>query len=123
MTRTLGTIILTLTLAAPAVAAPGHHHPAPRPNPGSRPVRYGQFHTGPYAHHAPQYHVRYGTRFAYGFYYQGYHHTHWSRVYVHPVYGCRVYYDPYTLREYYWCAPALCYYPITYCPYGTYVFP
>jgi hypothetical protein len=35
-------------------------------------------------------------------------------------YGCRLYLDGDTGAYYYWCPPDDCYYPVDYCPYGTY---
>src|SRR5260370_29431180 len=66
------------------------------------------------------YHVNYGTRFAHGYYYSGYGHNHWSYSRYDARYGCTCYYDPFCSAWYYWCEPASCYYPVTYCPYRTY---
>ncbi len=70
----------------------------------------------------PNYHLKFGVKFSGGYFYKGFHHYHWSKVYWSPGYGCRVYYDPYTLVEYYWCPWDNCFYPVTYKPYGRYVF-
>jgi hypothetical protein len=79
----------------------------------SRPYSYSSYRYS-------NYNLRYGTRFNYGYYYRGRNHYHWSRWYWNSSYGCNVYYDPCCYSWYYWCAPASCYYPVSYCPYGTY---
>lgn len=76
-----------------------------------------------YVSYAPRYtnyHLTYGTRFAYGYCYYGRQHNHWSICRYDARYGCNCYYDPYACNWYYWCEPAACYYPVTYCPYRTY---
>jgi hypothetical protein len=66
------------------------------------------------------YHQTYGTRFAYGYFYRGRNHAHWSYQRWDARYGCNCYYDPCCTCWYYWCEPASCYYPVSYCPYQTY---
>jgi hypothetical protein len=66
------------------------------------------------------YHQTYGTKFAYGYLYRGRNHAHWSYQRWDARYGCTCYYDPCCTCWYYWCEPASCYYPVSYCPYRTY---
>jgi hypothetical protein len=79
----------------------------------SRPYGYSSYR---YAN----YNVKYGTKFSYGYYYPGRYHNHWSNYCWSGSYGCNLYYDPCCSNWYYWCTPASCYYPVSYCPYGTY---
>jgi hypothetical protein len=130
-TRTLA-LALALTTAGSALAAPPGKPPAPKPpvttmtpfRNTARPVSFHQFNTSPFAgRYIPNDHLKFGTKFEYGYFYTGYHHDHWSKIYVHPFWNVPVYFCPYTLVEYYWCAPDYCFYPLTYRPYGTLVFP
>ena len=115
MTRTIHALALTalaVTLATGTTfAGPPDQKPVPPPkgpppmnqhhnfNPqfGPKPVMFNQTNNG---HFAPpivaNYHLTYGTKFAYGYFYNGFNHVHWSNVYVHPFYGHRVYFDPFT---------------------------
>jgi hypothetical protein len=68
------------------------------------------------------YHLTHGVKFDFGYIYKGFDHNHWSKIYFSNFYGCRIYHCPYTLVEYYWCAWDNCYYPVTYKPYGRFVF-
>jgi hypothetical protein len=68
------------------------------------------------------YHLTFGTKFSQGICYKGKDHCHWSYSCWLPSCGCTCYYCPCTLVYYYWCAPDECWYPITYCPYGRFVF-
>jgi len=68
------------------------------------------------------YHVNHGVRFSGGYYYRGRSHYHWSYQRFDARYGCTCYFDPCCSTWYYWCQPAGCYYPVSYCPYRTYVF-
>jgi hypothetical protein len=142
-TRTLVSFVVTLAAAGPALAGPPGKPPTPKPFPQQHqtPTFQGTFNgtttttfhatvntgkpfTGPVTPTTfPNYHLVYGTKFAYGFFYQGFNHAHWSKIYFHPVFGVRVYFDPFTLVEYYWCLPDNAFYPITYRPYGTLIFP
>jgi hypothetical protein len=61
-----------------------------------------------------------GTKFAHGYFYRGRDHNHWSSSRWDSRYGCECYYDPSCSSWYYWCEPACCYYPVSYCPYQTY---
>jgi hypothetical protein len=63
---------------------------------------------------------KFGTKFEHGYFYSGKYHDHWSHYCWYPSYGCYLYYDPCVYSWYYWCAPAYCYYPVSYVPYGTY---
>jgi hypothetical protein len=79
---------------------------------------YSANHT--YSGRYANYHQTYGTRFAYGYFYRGRNHSHWSYQRWDARYGCYCYYDPCCTSWYYWCEPASCYYPVSYCPYQTY---
>ena len=68
------------------------------------------------------YHLRYGVKFEHGYFYEGFEHNHWSKIYFNNIYGCKIYFDPYTRVEYYWCLPDHRFYPVSYKPYGKYVF-
>lgn len=68
------------------------------------------------------YHLKFGKKFWFGFRYRGFHHRHWSKCVFLPQYGCHGYYCPFTYCYYYWCAPHDCYYPVSYCPTGFYVY-
>ena len=69
------------------------------------------------------YHLQHGTRFQHGYYYRGHSHNHWGLVRFDPRYGCDCFWDPYVLAWFYWCERDICYYPVSYVPYRTYVFP
>jgi hypothetical protein len=106
----------------------GHGHFVPMPRPAT-----SQWQHQP-GHHAPgnvrpywrpenrnfqqNYYLRHGHNFQYGYYYLGHNHMHWSRVIWDQRYGCYLYYDPWLLKWYYWCAPHNCYYPVEYAPVG-----
>jgi hypothetical protein len=96
----------------------GHYH-------GGR-KSSGRFYGGnryrPYQAAYRGYHLKYGVRFKYGYYYKGRIHRHWTKRYWNADYGCYVYYCPETSCYYYWCAPDDCYYPVTYTPYNTHQF-
>jgi hypothetical protein len=66
--------------------------------------------------------LRYGVKFAYGYYYEGFEHHHWSKIYFDPTYNCKIYFDPSTKIEYYWCVPDHRFYPVSFKPYGKYKF-
>lgn len=59
-------------------------------------------------------------KFAYGHYFKGHHGHNWSFHRYYASYGFTLYYDTDTTAYYYWCQPDDCYYPVGYCPYGTY---
>lgn len=72
--------------------------------------------------HNQNYHIQHARRFDYGYCYSGPTHTHWvSTGFSHDL-GCTVYFCPCTQVWYYWCPLDNCFYPITYCPHGKYVF-
>ena len=109
--------VLSVGFASQAQAAPrGHSSHASSSSyhatsHGSNYVSHGRF---------ANYNINYGTRFAHGYYYSGRNHNHWSYSRYDARYGCVCYYDPCCSCWYYWCEPASCYYPVTYCPYSTY---
>ena len=70
--------------------------------------------------HSRDYHLTHGHKFKHGYYYSGKGHYHWSKRYWSERYGCTVYYDQGLECDFYWCAPAKCYYPVSYCPYDRY---
>jgi hypothetical protein len=65
------------------------------------------------------YFVLHGTKFAYGYYYRGQEHSHWTHRYWLSEYGCECFYCPSTYDWYYWYAPRSCYYPVSYIGYAT----
>jgi hypothetical protein len=69
------------------------------------------------------YHQQFGHKFKHGYWYDGHKHNHWSRTYWDNRYGAYLYYDPFALAWYYWCAPQNAFYPVSYVPMGTYSFP
>lgn len=93
---------------------PGSNHPQSL-RVGSSPIN-----------HSPvtfkNYHLSNGTKANFGFFYKGQNHNHWSYRCWYDRCGCYCYYCPCTCCYYYWCGPDSCYYPISYCPYGTYTF-
>jgi hypothetical protein len=100
----------------PGIHRPGIHRPQrvvvkhrPFVRPASYVKRYGK-----------NYHLRYGKRFRHGWYYPGFRHRHWTRCVWIPRYRTYCYWDPSTTQYYYWCQPKNCYYPVTYCPTGSY---
>ena len=68
----------------------------------------------------PKYHLEIGQKFAQGIFYQGKIQRHWSFCYWDPRYRCYCYWDPCVRAYYYWSMPDGCYYPVSYCPHGTY---
>jgi hypothetical protein len=63
-------------------------------------------------------HLTHGVKFSGGYLYGGKRQPHWAFRYWNPRLRCWSYWDPGTLRFYYWCAPDACYYPMTTCPSG-----
>ncbi len=68
------------------------------------------------------YHLTHATKFDKGYCYKGKWHDHWQCTCWRPDYGCNLYFCPSVRVWYYWCEPDDCYYPVDYCPYGTFVF-
>ncbi|HEX3314825.1 MAG TPA: hypothetical protein VHR72_08045, partial [Gemmataceae bacterium] len=60
------------------------------------------------------YNLKFGKTFAFGTYYQGKHHHHWTSYGWWSRFGCYVYWDPYVSCYYYWSDANQCYYPIAY---------
>ncbi|HXG12792.1 MAG TPA: hypothetical protein VNK04_23740 [Gemmataceae bacterium] len=75
---------------------------------------------GPVGGH--DYLVKHAKKCHFGWCYPGSYHCHWGHCCWSPVYGCTIYWCPYTCGYFYWCAPHGCYYPVTYCPTGTYAY-
>ena len=69
------------------------------------------------------YNLTHGVRFAQGTYYRGRDHRHWSYQRWDPRYRCYLYFDPCVRSWYYWNQPMACYYPVSYCPTGSYSSP
>ena len=44
----------------------------------------------------------------------------WGKKTFDKRYGCKLYFDADSGDWFYWCSPDDCYYPVDYCPYGTY---
>jgi hypothetical protein len=122
----------------PGTHRPGSHRPGThRPHwPGSRRVARGHLRiprrhvivkhrrfvrtAGYLKRFGNRYHLRFGKRFRFGWYYPGFWHRHWSRCVWIPRYRAYCYWDAGTTQYYYWCQPRNCYYPVTYCPTGRY---
>jgi hypothetical protein len=102
---------------APVNRATSYQRSFPSSSLGTRPAySASRAHSGQYTN----YHQTYGTKFAYGYFYRGRNHAHWSYQRWDSRYGCNCYYDPCCTCWYYWCEPVSCYYPVSYCPYRTY---
>jgi hypothetical protein len=115
MIRTLSLVaVLGLcALPAPADAA----DPPGRRAAGRRAVRRGDRVAARRATGAglrPAYVRRYGVPFGYGYYYRGLAHRQWTRAYFWRAYNAWTYYDPYTLRWYYWHPARRNFYPVVY---------
>jgi hypothetical protein len=107
----------------PGIRRPGIRRPGIR-RPGIRRVvvRHRAFvrPAGYIKRFSKRYHWRHGKRFRFGWYYPGFWHRQWTRCVWIPRYRTYCYWDPYTTQYYYWCQPRNCYYPVTYCPTGSY---
>lgn len=57
------------------------------------------------------YHLKFGTKTAFGYCYPGKWHTHWHHCIWDPCFGCYYFYCPSTCCYYYWCETDYCYYP------------
>jgi hypothetical protein len=57
------------------------------------------------------YHLKFGTKTAYGYCYPGKWHTHWHHSIRDPCFNCYYFYCPSTSCYYYWCETDYCYYP------------
>jgi hypothetical protein len=69
------------------------------------------------------YHLQHGTKFEHGYFYKGKNHQHWGETRFDHRYGCNIYWDSCLSIWFYWCERDICYYPVSYCPYRTYVCP
>lgn len=67
------------------------------------------------------YQLQFGLKKSFGYCYQGFDHCHWTYCCWWGPSSCYCYWCPCTLVYYYWCVPDQCWYPITFCPYGVYV--
>jgi hypothetical protein len=108
-------VALTVVLAVASQAFADHKsspHPAGMGGHGSF-KGSGLHDRGNYLH-------QHGTKFEHGYFYKGRNHSHWTQHRFDSRYGCEVYFDPFCTSWYYWCEPAHCYYPVSYCPYRTY---
>jgi hypothetical protein len=61
------------------------------------------------------YYKSHARTFSGGYYYAGYRHPHWGGRVWCAEYRRYNYWDPSLRCYFYWCAPAQCWYPITYC--------
>jgi hypothetical protein len=52
--------------------------------------------------------------------FKGRHGHRWGERRFDRRYGTRIYFNADAGRWYYWCPPDDCFYPVDYCPYGTY---
>jgi hypothetical protein len=59
-------------------------------------------------------------KFANGYYYGGRNHHHWGSSRFDARYGCELYWDDGLSGWFYYCCRDDRYYPVDYCPYGTY---
>ena len=109
---------LTLTAAAILTVSLASQSFAIGPSRPCHPTQSHLSHTG--GRSFSNYHLTNGTRFDHGYFYRGRSHSHWSSQRYDARYGCTCYYDPCCSTWYYWCQPANCYYPVSYCPYRTY---
>ena len=57
------------------------------------------------------YHLKCGTKTAFGYCYPGKVHCHWHHCIWDPCFSCHYFYCPSTCGYYYWCATDVCYYP------------
>ena len=70
------------------------------------------------------YHLKYGTKTAFGYCYPGKWHTHWHHCIWDPCFSCYYFYCPSTCCYYYWCEADYCYYPCHwFVEYGTCYYP
>ncbi len=67
-----------------------------------------------------KYHLKHGTKFHHGWFYKGHHHHHWSHRCWNSYCRCWCFWDPCVECYYYFCGQDDCYYPMDYCPYGSY---
>jgi hypothetical protein len=74
-------------------------------------LKGGKFIVNPAFCTTGDYHVKFGTKSAFGYCYPGKHHSHWHHCIWDPCFGCYYFYDPCVCCYYYWCEPACCYYP------------
>ena len=70
------------------------------------------------------YHLKFGTKTAFGYCYPGKWHSHWHHCIWDPCFGCYYFYCPSTCCYYYWCEADYCYYPCHwFVEYGTCYYP
>ena len=62
-----------------------------------------------------------GLKCSFGWCFPGFDHCHWTYKCWFVDCGCYCNWCPSTCCYYYYCVPDLCWYPISYCPYGKYV--
>ena len=70
---------------------------------------------------AKDYNLKFGKKYDFGWCYKGKYHDHWTCCCWLDECGCTCYWCPCTLVWYYYCVPDDCWYPVTYYPYGVYV--
>ena len=121
MFRTLAALIVVGSLASTAVfaAGPGSTGTGFKGTSGKT-MNFSNGGQGSRGSFDRNYHLTHGTRFDHGYFYRGRDHFQWSYRTWNSRYGCFTYWDPCTSCNYYWCQPYNCFYPVTYCPCGTY---
>jgi hypothetical protein len=68
------------------------------------------------------YHLTHGEKHDFGWCFKGYNHDHWTCRCWSDRCGCYCNWCPCTCCWFYFCVPDGCWYPVSYCPYGCYVF-
>jgi len=62
-----------------------------------------------------------GLKYSFGWCFPGHVHCHWTYQCWFVDCGCYCNWCPSTCCYYYYCVPDCCWYPVSYCPYGKYV--
>jgi hypothetical protein len=114
--KVMKTILLTLAATALTLIATSASQASPKASPAHS--ESGSMHTN-----FKDYHLSHGTKFDHGFFYKGKNHEHWGETRFDHRFGCNVYWDRGLATWFYWCERDICFYPVSYCPYRTYVCP
>lgn len=110
------TILLTLAATTLTLVATSVTQANPKASPGSS--KSDSAHAN-----FKDYHQNHGTKFDHGYFYKGKNHDHWGETRFDRRFGCNVYFDRGLAAWFYWCERDICFYPVSYCPYRTYVCP
>ena len=105
-TLAISLVVMGAAMLTSAAADAGHH----------RHVHHRHHHN---QHHQSFRHHNHGYKFNYVNHYRSLHHN-WSYSNYSPKYGCTIYHCPTTHADYYWSAAYSCYFPVSYCPTGSY---